>query len=130
MSERLLLKGFSQKTVSDTIKILKNEGFINDRSLAVSLEEIAKEVKYLGNRGTEFFLKRRGIRDEVIGEMSISAADESERALKLVAKKRRSLSGYSFKEQIKKVRGILERRGYSFETINRVIHSMHKEQYD
>ncbi len=130
MSERLLLKGFSQKTVSDTIKALKESGLIDDISLAGSLEEIAKDVKFLGNLGTEFFLKKRGISDTVIAEMSISASDELERAVNLSLKKRKSLAGYPLKEQIKKMRGLLGRRGYSFDTINRVINTIRKERGD
>ncbi|MEE9523646.1 MAG: RecX family transcriptional regulator [Thermodesulfovibrionales bacterium] len=128
LSDRLKQKGFSSGTVSEMIELLKSAGLVNDPSLANSLEDIAKNVKFLGNMGTEFFLKKRGISENIISEMSISDTNEFERAINFIEKKSRSLSHYSLKAQVRKIKGLLLRRGYAFETVNRVIAEFRKEE--
>ncbi|GBE31879.1 regulatory protein RecX [bacterium BMS3Bbin05] len=127
LTDRLALKGFSDSIVSETIKLLKKAGLINDPYLACSLTEIAKDVKLLGNRGVEYFLKKRGISKDIISGISIDGSEELERAKKLIAGKDKSISNYPLEKQILKIKGILLRRGYAFDTINRVINDLRKE---
>ncbi len=128
LSDRLTQKGFSRSTVSETIELLKRAGLVDDTSLAYLLADIAKNVKSLGNMGTEFFLKKRGISENIISEISISDSDEFERAINFIEKKSRSLSHYPLKAQISKIKGLLIRRGYAFETVKRVIAEFRKEE--
>ena len=128
LSDRLTQKGFSPGTVSETIELFKSAGLVDDPSLAHLLEDIAKNVKSLGNMGTEFFLKKRGISENIIADMTISDSDELERAMSFIEKKSRSLSHYPLKAQIRKIKGLLLRRGYAYDTVNRVIAELRKEE--
>lgn len=126
LSDRLSDKGFSQRTISETITGLKESGIVDDQSLAVSLDEIAKNVKFLGNRGTAYFLRRRGFSELTISELDLDDNDELERAIRFTDKKMRVLGRYSLKDRIKRIRGMLLRRGYSYETISEVTARLRK----
>jgi SOS response regulatory protein OraA/RecX len=89
--------------------------------LAKSLEEIAKNVRLLGDRGIGRFLKTRGINEDLIPRGSLSGADELERALKLSRKKMKILTQYTDEVRIKKLTGYLMRKGYSPDTIKKSI---------
>jgi regulatory protein len=128
LSERLTQKGFSQNTVTETIDLLKRAGLVDDTSLARSLEDIAKNVKSLGDMGAKFFLKKRGISDNIIAEMTISDGDEFERALKFIKKKSISFFHYPLEIQARKIKGFLLRRGYSYETVNKVLVEFRNEK--
>ncbi|MGE5894415.1 MAG: regulatory protein RecX [bacterium] len=121
LSERLRRKGFPEETVSRTIGFLKEASLVNDRALAKSLDEIARNVRLLGDRGVRQFLKSRGISDELVPEPPSSALDEFERALTLTKRRAKSLEGYPTKIRMRKLRGYLMRRGYSFPTVRKVM---------
>jgi regulatory protein len=121
ITERLKLKGFPDATVSATVQILKNSGLVDDASLAKSLEEIAKNIRLLGDRGISRFLKTRGINEDLIPRESLSCTDELERALKLSRKKMKILTQYTDEVRIKKLTGYLMRKGYSPDTIKKSI---------
>lgn len=124
LTDRLIQKGFSNSNIVVTIDRLKDSGLVDDSSLAASLDEIAKNVKLLGNRGTIYFLKKRGISDGIISQIRSDEDDEVKRAKKFVSKKSRTLSAYTPVERAKKIRGMLLRRGYSHDTVREIVKAL------
>jgi len=129
MAGRLRMKGFDEPTVSKAITQLKESGFLDDRKLADSLRRYAQESKRLSIIGTRRFLLQRGVPAEMIGEV-LRDIDEIETARKVVEKKVASWrkQGVSRKGSqldgslVRKLYGILYRKGYPSEAIRKVLH--------
>lgn len=127
MTERLLMKGFDERKTADAIACLKSNGFLNDKRLASSLKIYAEEQKQLSVRGARKFLMDRGLKRDIIDE-TVGDIDEMETARKLVKKK---LNGLNKTNPIqntritdiiaKKLYSLLLRRGYTSQTISRVL---------
>lgn len=126
LTKRLKIKGFPDQIVHRTIQFLKESGLVNDTALARTLMDIAINVRLLGNKGVLFFLRSRGIRAEDFPSEALGAPDEIERALMLYGKKSKSLSSLPDAEKRKKMRGYLLRKGYSSESVNRVLRTLFK----
>ena len=120
--DKLKWKGFSEEIIQQTISHLSEKGFINDSALALSLRRIAEDARLLGNRGVRIFLRRRGISEELIRDVFTGDdSDEAIRANKVVSKKLKAIESYSDEEIKKKMWRFLVRKGYSFDTINKIL---------
>jgi len=125
LADKLRLKGFSEEIIEQTINHLSEKGFINDAALAVSLRRTAEETRLLGDRGVRIFLQRRGIPDGLIKDIfTDNGSDEVARAEKAATKKLRSIENYSDEEIKKKIWRFLIRKGYSFDTINKILRQL------
>lgn len=123
LRERLSIKGFDEKAVTKVIRTLVSQGFLDDRRLAVSLKRYAEETKHLGVWGMRRFLKERGIPREIIEE-TVKDIDEAGTAQRVIEKKMTVLGKYPEERMIRKLYGILLRRGYSTETIRKALGSL------
>jgi regulatory protein len=122
LTDRLRWKGFSEEIIQQTINHLSKKGFIDDAALALSLRRIAEDAKLLGDRGVKIFLLRRGISKNLIRDvLTDNDPDELIRARKAVDKKLNTIENYSDEEIKKKMWRFLVRKGYSFDTINKVL---------
>lgn len=122
LAEKLKWKGFSEEIIQQAINHLSEKGFINDAALALSLRRIAEDARLLGNRGVRIFLHRRGISEELIKDVFTgNDSDEIIRAEKVVGKKLKAVENYSDEEIKKKIWRFLVRKGYSFDTINKIL---------
>ena len=122
LTDKLKWKGFSAEIIQQTINHLSEKGFINDTALALSLRRIAEDARLLGNRGVRIFLHRRGIPEELIRDVFTGDdPDEIIRANKVVSKKLKAIENYSDEEIKKKMWRFLVRKGYSFDTINKIL---------
>jgi len=126
LTKRLQIKGFPDQIIHRTIEFLKETGLVNDTALARTLTDIAINVRLLGNKGVGFFLRSRGISDDDFPSEAPGAPDEIERALTLYRKKSKSLSSLPDTEKKKKMRGYLLRKGYSAESVNKVLRTLFK----
>lgn len=121
--EKLKRKGFGDAELSDVIYFLQRTGLINDEALALNIYKFSADRKPLGKQGLNALLRKRGLDKEIIDNiLALHSADaEEESARMLVAKKLKSLR--SRPEDIAKRRlwGMLQRRGFSPDVINRVI---------
>lgn len=127
MADKLKTRGFDDKEISAAVENLKSYGFLDERKLAASLKRYALENKHLGIRGAKLFLMQRGINRDIIDD-TISGTDETESAYRLIEKKLRSMrkTGAKQNQEITdiisaKLYGQLMRRGYSSDTIRKVM---------
>jgi len=121
--DRLKRKGFSVIEIEAAIHFLENAGLISDEALTKELFRYSVERKSLGKKGIEAFLSRRGIDKELIHkELSIYTNDiEAESAAGFAEKKLKSLGKYPKEIIRRRLWGMLQRRGFSTEVINKVI---------
>jgi regulatory protein len=128
MMRRLRMKGFDEPEICSAMLRLKEAGFLDDRKLAASLKRYAEESKHLSMNCARRFLIERGIPRD-ISEEAVKDIDEFETARRLVE---RRIAGWekrggiriplqSGRASLRKLYGILCRRGYPFETIRRVL---------
>ncbi len=126
MLERLKRKGFDGEQINNTIEFLEDTGLMKDEVVARELFRNAVERKYLGRRGIEMFLSRRGISRELIDETlpTHTAEMEREAALKLIEKKLKTLKNCPENIVRRRLCGILGRRGFSTDTINMAVKNL------
>lgn len=121
---RLSIKGYTDEDIRKSLEELKDMGLIDDRKTALDFKNYAKETKKLGSMGIRNFLLSRGISVDVIEEIC-NDNDEEEDAYKLIQKRIRNLEDEKAK---KRIYSLLQRRGYSFETISKVLKRFYNEE--
>lgn len=107
------------------IKVCKNMAelrLINDRRYAESLARQFFEVKRVGMFKAKQELKRRGLSDKIIVEVTEPYADEEESFSRLEELVERKYERYLTDEKgVKKVKNALLRQGYRYSEINAVL---------
>lgn len=121
--DKLSTKGFDEGISNKVMRRLRSSGLIDDARLASSLSRMAAEYKHLGASGTRKFLSDRGIPRGIITE-AIKEIDEFETAGRLIQKKLKLIRDLPENMVIKKLYGILIRKGYSYEVIKKVLRDM------
>ncbi|NOX19727.1 MAG: regulatory protein RecX [Nitrospirae bacterium] len=121
LSFRLKLKGFSTEEIESTIEYLKNRGFIDDLALARQLLDYGLNVKGYGIKGLRDFLRKRGIKEDQIRELLDDNLDEYPAALKVATRALEKNKNRPKEVQKQRIYGLLYRRGYSYDTIKRVL---------
>jgi regulatory protein len=128
MVGRLRMKGFDAPAIDKVMERLRSGGFLDDRRLASSLKRYAGESKHLGVLGTKRFLSERGVPRDILEEAT-AGMDDTEIAKRLVEKKIASWGGRTPDNEkaqlspamVKKLYGVLSRRGFLPDTIKRVM---------
>lgn len=107
------------------IKVCKNMAelrLINDRRYAESLARQLFEVKRVGMFKAKQEMKRRGLSDKIIEEVTEPYADEEESFSRLEELVERKYERYLTDEKgVKKVKNALLRQGYRYSEINAVL---------
>ena len=120
---KLKLKGFSETLSKTTINFLEEAGLIDDKALASELFSFSTENKHLGKRGIRMFMTERGISKELIDKiLSKHSFEMEEKAAKeFLDKKLSALQDYPNNVIKRRIWGMLQRRGFSFDIMSRVI---------
>lgn len=131
LSEKLTLKGFSEKAAGEAVAYLKERKFIDDERLAERLKTDAVERRHLGARGVRSYLIKRGIPREIIDRLSGEEADYADSAKELVEKKLRYMKASDPETVKRRLWGLLARKGFSYDTINKVMKNLNiKEEQE
>jgi regulatory protein len=90
-------------------------GLVNDEEFARMWVQSRQRTRGLAPRVLSLELKRKGVDDEVIREVLADVDPESEReaAHQLVRKKLRSMAGLDDTTRIRRLTGMLARKGYA-----------------
>jgi regulatory protein len=121
MANRLKRRGFSAEMVEQTCARLGELGLLNDRQFA---DSVARERLVFTGKGPRHIiaeLRRKGIPQPLIQQALEQAGDEEEAARAVLAKVSRRYAGLDPRERLRKLRDLLLRRGFSFETVGRVL---------
>ena len=123
MVDKLKRKGFSATLSKSTINFLEGAGLMDDKALASELFSFSTENKHLGKRGIRMFMTERGISKELIDKiLSKHSFEMEEKAAKeFLDNKLRTLQNYPNNVIKQRIWSMLQRRGFSFDVMNRVI---------
>lgn len=124
--DKLLMKGYEEKTITRIIKFLEQYNFINDEKYA---EMFIKDKSCSnGKNKIKYMLIRKGIDEDIINNKlkDVEEAKEREAALKLAQKKYDILikSETNEKKVYKKIGDYLGGRGYNFDIINSALNKI------
>lgn len=122
MYEKLIRKGFSEKVALEAVGYLNDKGFIDDRRFAEILRKDAVERKHLGKRGTRSYLMNKGIAVDIAEDILGDDGDYLDAAKSFVEKKLRNMKVYDEETIKRRLWGMLSRRGFSYDTIKKVLH--------
>lgn len=121
LRDRLIKKGFSEEELEYTLNYLKERGFIDDRKFIKNADKIAED-RLLGKSGIEYYFLKKGLKKELLEE--IGEIDEYSIAMRLLRKKSYLFDEEPFEKKKAKIAGLLLRRGFSWDTINKCLKSV------
>jgi regulatory protein len=129
VSDKLKAKGFQSDLVSKVVEELRNYGFINDLEYARNFVLNRSRSKTLGELALRRELLSKGISSEIVDEVLSereNLIDEFEIALDLAQGKLKQIKSLKKRkkgrdEYKRRIYEFLLRRGFKFETINRVM---------
>lgn len=127
LAERLRGKGFGPDEIEQTLTRLEGLGYIDDHAHARHLLRWAQEVRRLGRHGALGFLVGKGI-PEKLARQAVSDYDETKGAGEILEKKRGAMAGLSAVAKKRRLAGALSRRGYSAETIRKLMKEADHEE--
>ncbi|CCQ97828.1 Regulatory protein RecX [[Clostridium] ultunense Esp] len=118
--DKLKKKGFEENIIEKTLDYLQNYGLVNDLDFASSFARDKIKLNKQGPQRIKYELYRKGISQEIIEEI-LKEDDEYPRALELAKKKLPSYKNDNRDKIYRKLGGFLQRRGYSYDCVSRVL---------
>lgn len=115
LHQALLRKEIPEDVADQVLGRLDEVGLIDDAAFADIWVRSRHTYQGLGRRALAMELRRKGVADDVAAEAvaAVDADAEEERARQLVRKRLRSLTAADEASRIRKLVGMLARRGYS-----------------
>ncbi len=129
VEEKLKKSGFSEDIISSVVKEFEEKGYLDDLEYARQWVDERSSSKPRSRRQLAYELKKLGISENLILEALKNAPEDVELAYALGKKYLRRyqhLDEDSFK---KKLFGVLARRAFSFEVVNRTIDKLAQEKF-
>nr|WP_245564073.1 recombination regulator RecX [Nocardia testacea] len=126
LAQRLSAKGYSPEVTEQVLDRLAEVGLIDDADFARQWVRQRHGFSGKGRRALEQELRRKGVsqEDSAAALKGVTADDEYERATELVRRKLRSLpAGLDREKAIRRLVGMLARRGYGHSVAYAVVKS-------
>lgn len=122
IKERLARKGFEDEYIKTIIDEFKEKGLIDESKFARILKEDAINRKYLSINSAKQHIIKKGIPKDVVEQIfSEEKIDDTETARRLIERKMNMFETHSKNEIAKKLYNLLIRKGYSYETIKKIL---------
>lgn len=122
MQSRLKRKGYEDEYIKKAIEYCKSYGYIDDKAFANSYINDKRNLNKLGSNRIKYELIEKGVSKEIINEvLEVDENYELEMAMELALKR---INSYKNDDKVKKYRklsGYLQRRGYSYSVISKVM---------
>ncbi len=115
-----------EAVIEGTIERLRQAGFANDKQFARAWVENRSLFRPRGRRALRMELRQKGVDDSII-ESELEQVDDDTLAYAAGQKKARKLKGLEWFEFRKKLAAFLARRGFSYATIEPMIHQLWDE---
>ncbi|MTA17636.1 MAG: regulatory protein RecX [Actinobacteria bacterium] len=119
-------RGIDQEVAQATVFRLQETGLINDAEFAKAWTQSRHNVKKISKRIIASELRTRGVDQNSIDEALDEIDDESEyrTAFALGMRKYSTVSRLDSEVQIRRIQSLLQRKGFSFSVISRVIREL------
>ncbi|MCX7912387.1 MAG: recombination regulator RecX [Dehalococcoidales bacterium] len=124
--ERLLRHGFDGDTVTSVLGRLREEGLLDDLTFARFWKENREVFRPCGRRKTALELRRKGISDEIIKEVTADI-DEDANAYNAALSRAKKLPLDDYQLFRRRLGGYLARRGFGYGVIDGVVARLWKE---
>lgn len=115
LHQALLRKGIDEDVAEGVLGRLDEVGLVDDAAFAEVWVRSRHNFQGMGRRALAMELRRKGVSDEESAEAlaTVDADAEEERARQLVRKRLRTLTGDDETAKIRKLVGMLARKGYA-----------------
>ena len=122
----LKARGVDDQVSQATIFRLQEAGLVNDQEFALAWAKSRHEHKKISKRIIATELRQRGVTQEEINLALESIDDDAEyqSALELAMKKYATMSRLENEVQIRRIQSLLQRKGFGFPVIARVIREL------
>lgn len=123
LAKALARKGFEPEVAEPVLDRLERAGLIDDAEYAEMVVRSRHAYQGLGRRALKHELLRQGVDGAVVEEAvgAIDADDEEVRARELVRKRLRGMTGVSEDAAVRRLVGMLARKGYAGGLAYRVV---------
>ena len=117
-------KKFSANAVSETLKFLENNDYINDKRFAVQFGKSRIEKKNIGKLRLELELKNKGLEKKLIKEainLLYEDYDENKIAMTCAKKKLATYTSNNCEKDRRRIASFLDRKGFPSGIIDKVV---------
>lgn len=113
LHEKLLTKEHPEDAVEVVLTKLERAGLINDAEYAKNFVRVQRENRALSKMALKRELGKKGIAESYISQAVDDVADEHEVAFGIAMKKARSTVGLPRETRMRRILGMLARRGFA-----------------
>lgn len=124
--DKLKKEGFSQEIIDKTVEFLKGYNLIDDLNFAKNFVMDKSNINKYGPERIKYELYMKGIPESIINKSLEDYDDEYSVALELARKKINSYKNDNKSAIYRKLGGFLQRRGFSYECILKVLRELVK----
>lgn len=136
LAEALRARNVPDDATARVLDRLAEVGLVNDRAFAADFVQAKRAERGLAARELGRQLRGKGVADEAIDAALADLGEDAERtaARRLAERKLRSMSGLTVQVQIRRLAGMLARKGYSpglsFQVVREVVGEAASEHFD
>lgn len=130
LTRDLVKRGVAPEMADEVVARMAEVGLIDDAAFAQAWVNTRHQGRGLARRALRSELRLQGVADEVASEAvdALSTEDEFVRAKQLVERRVRVSGALTDEKQIRRVTGMLQRKGYSFGLISAVLRDLSSER--
>ncbi|PIT88894.1 MAG: hypothetical protein COU27_03370 [Candidatus Levybacteria bacterium CG10_big_fil_rev_8_21_14_0_10_36_7] len=121
ISDYLLKKNFSQTIIPDVLSKLRDLKFVDDLDFAKRWVEVRQKEKNKSRFVIKMELSQKGIDEEIVEKVIEKSQDDFQIAKEVYERKKDRLNHLSKEEFEKKIIPFLQRKGFSWDIIKRLI---------
>lgn len=123
LRSKLRAKQFADDLIERALSDLRETGLVNDRQFAETFVRSRMSAGQSGRRRLEWELRSHGVDRQVVAESLAEVGEESEYplALEVAARRLERLRGEEPEAQRRKIALFLQRRGFAYENISKVL---------
>lgn len=120
--DRLRKNEYDENMINNAIEYCKDQGYINDKDFAETFIRDKININRLGSQRIKYELMGKGISRDIIDKVLVPDYDEElDMAMELAEKKMYSYRNDDRNAIYRKLGGYLQRRGYSFDIVRKVL---------
>ena len=124
---KLRRRRFDRDATEQTIIRLKEQGLLDDTAFARFWKESREALAPRSGRLIKLELKQKGVESEIT-EQVIEEIDDESSAYRAASKRARALVGLDYQSFKRRLGGFLQRRGFDYGVIKRVVNQLWQEQ--
>ena len=126
--KRLMESNFPEPAIEHTLSHFTQTGLINDGQFARNWVDDRQAFHPRSARQMDFELRRKGVGREDIDAALTEVSDDDQMAYQLASQKINRYKSLDFSEFRSRLSGMLARRGFSYETVTRVVNRLWSER--